>query len=139
MKEIKFAIFENDALFFKQALEKYMISCISYFDTASESFYHGMMLGLLACLSQTYRITSNRESGKGRFDIQMEPLIDNLPTVIIELKVSKEGSEEKLKARAQEAIRQINEKQYGAGLGTGILKYGIAFCGKDVEIETSIK
>ena len=138
MKEIKLAIFENDVLFLKQAIEKYMKSCISYFDTASESFYHGMMLGLLACLSQAYRITSNRESGNGRFDIQMDPLDDNLPAVIIELKVSKDGSVEKLKAMAEEAIKQINEKHYGAGLGTNILKYGIAFHGKDVEIESSI-
>ncbi|MBR5097998.1 MAG: AAA family ATPase [Spirochaetales bacterium] len=138
MKEIKLAIFENDILFLKQAIEKYMKSCISYFDTASESFYHGMMLGLLACLSQAYRITSNRESGNGRFDIQMDPLDDNLPAVIIELKVSKDGSVEKLKAMAEEAIKQINEKHYGAGLGTNILKYGIAFHGKDVEIESSI-
>lgn len=138
IKEIKLAIFENDVLLLKQMLEKYMRSCISYFDTASESFYHGMMLGLLACLSQTYRITSNRESGNGRFDIQMEPYENNLPVVIMELKVSKEKSVEKLRFLAGEAIRQIDEKQYGAGLVTSILKYGIAFHGKNVEIESNI-
>lgn len=137
MRDIKLAIFENDVPLFKQTLEKYMLNCISYFDSASESFYHGMMLGLLACLSYAYDITSNRESGLGRFDIRMEPGDNNLPAVIMELKSAKKTDKDDLKNLAEKALKQIDEMQYAAEMekkGFRVCRYGIAFSGKDVEI-----
>ena len=142
IRDIKLSIFENDVLHFKQTLEKYMLSCISCFDSASESFYHGMMLGLLACLSPSYDITSNRESGLGRFDIQMEPKCNNLPAVIMELKSATKSDNSDLRELADKALRQIDEKQYAIELetrGFQVCKYGIAFRGKDVEIETNLE
>lgn len=138
MRDIKLSIFENDVLLFKQTLEKYMLNCISYFDSASERFYHGMMLGLLACLSSSYDITSNRESGLGRFDIQMEPRCNNLPAVIMELKSAKKTEKTDLRELAKKALKQIDEKRYSIEMesnGLQVCKYGIAFSGKDVEVE----
>lgn len=138
MRDVKLAIFENDVPLFKQTLEKYMLNCVSYFDSAAESFYHGMMIGLLACLSPAYDITSNRESGLGRFDIRMEPKTDNLPAVIMELKSAKNSDKEELKGLAHKALKQIDEKRYAAEMekkGFRVCRYGIAFRGKDVEIE----
>ena len=83
-----------------------------------------------------YDIKSNRESGLGRFDICMKPLSPMLPGILIELKASKEERED-LSSLAKDAIKQIENKHYDTELGDAcvILKYGIAFRGKAVEIE----
>ena len=83
-------------------------------------------------------MTSNRESGEGRYDIQLKPVKKNLPGVLIELKATKNCSEDSLKKLSETALRQINEKKYdtemkNAGV-TDIYKYGVAFCGKKVEV-----
>ena len=99
--------------------------------------HHGLVLGLCA-LSGDYFLTSNRESGNGRFDIQMMPQKKNLPGLIIELKAADEP--ENLKKLADAALQQIDEKKYDTQLKstgvTKIVKYGIAFCAKDVEISS---
>ena len=106
------------------------------FDGAAEGFYHGMMLGLAAGMSSRYYIRSNRESGDGRFDLVLEPKIRSLPGIIMEFKAVKE--EEVLSDRAQDALRQIDTKHYDTDLLDrgihDIVKYGIAFAGKKVEI-----
>ncbi|MFR6369716.1 MAG: PD-(D/E)XK nuclease domain-containing protein [Gemmiger formicilis] len=63
-----------------------MLKSISSMDGVNEGFYHGMMLGLCAVLGNRYRVRSNRESGLGRFDIQLMPLVNGIPGFIFEFK-----------------------------------------------------
>ena len=70
----------------KEKLAEFLMKTISFHDASSEAFYHGLVLGLCAMLDDRYRITSNREAGEGRFDIQMLPLNKKLPGILIELK-----------------------------------------------------
>ena len=95
------------------------------------------MLGLCALLGG-YFVSSNRESGDGRYDIQLKPEKKNLPGILIELKASKDCNEEQLKKLSQTALKQIIDKKYDTeltrvGIKT-IYKYGVAFSGKNVEI-----
>lgn len=132
------ALYLNDGDKLKAALRKYMISCISCFDGAAEGFYHGMMLGLVAGLSSRYFIRSNRESGEGRFDLVLEPKNHILPGIIMEFKATREAESGSLRPLAQEALKQIQDKNYDTDFVnrgiTEIVKYGIAFAGKQVEI-----
>lgn len=121
-----------DAL--QKALKQFLLQTVSYHDTANESFYHGLVLGICATMDNSYRITSNRESGTGRFDIQMLPLNNQLPGILVELKAEKDFSNEQLELLAQTALQQINELSYTTDLRTAkvksILKFGLAFSGK---------
>ena len=90
MAELEKALYLNDGKKLQESLRKYMITCISCFDGASESFYHGMMLGLAAGMYSRYYIISNRESGEGRFDLVLEPKLHSLPGVIMEFKATKD-------------------------------------------------
>lgn len=136
MQELEKALYLNDGIKLKESLRKYMLTCISCFDGASEAFYHGMMLGLVAGMSTRYYIHSNRESGEGRFDLVLEPKVASLPGIIMEFKASKE--ETTLLALAKDALKQINDKNYDTDMQDRgiheIVKYGIAFAGKKVEI-----
>lgn len=138
MTGLEKALYLNDGQKLKDFLRKYMVSCISCFDGASEGFYHGMMLGLAAGMSSRYYIHSNRESGDGRFDLVLEPKNSNLPGIIMEFKAV--NKEESLSKSAEKALSQINEKHYDTELINrgikDIAKYGIAFSGKNVEIAT---
>ena len=113
-----------------------MLSCISSFDGAMEGFYHGMMLGLAAGMSSKYFIRSNREAGEGRFDLALEPKSFSMPCILMEFKATKD--EHALCQTAERALEQIREKQYDVEFRSrgfsDIAKYGIAFCGKNVEI-----
>ncbi|HBN56401.1 MAG TPA: hypothetical protein DD414_06465 [Lachnospiraceae bacterium] len=110
--------------------------------TEPERFYHGFVLGLLVDLSDRYIITSNRESGFGRYDVQMEPRKETDNAVLIEFKVRDRKNETDLEATARKALAQIEEKDYAADLRQrGISKdkirmYGFAFEGKTVLIRT---
>ena len=107
-----------------------------------ERFYHGFVLGLLVDLQQDYVITSNRESGFGRYDVMLEP---KDPTkgvgIIIEFKVLNQRRENSLEETVSAALQQIEEKKYETTLLTKgvpadrIYKYGFAFEGKEVLIE----
>ncbi len=136
MAGLEKALYLNDGNKLKEHLRKYMITCISCFDGAAEGFYHGMMLGLAAGMSSRYYIRSNRESGLGRFDLVLEPKLRTLPGIIMEFKAVKE--EDLLLSSAEEALRQIDSKHYDTDLKDrgiqDIVKYGIAFAGKKVEI-----
>ena len=134
---IQSSLIKGDGARFKAMMEKLLMQSVSYYDTAGESFYHGLMLGVCALLGGAY-VTSNRESGDGRYDIQLMPEYDHLPGVLIELKAEKACSQEKLKELAGAALQQINEKAYDTELKAKgvreIFKYGVAFSGKNVEI-----
>ena len=127
-------------VFKKEILDKLtaLIPPASYHDTAGELFYQGLMLGLTAIMDNRYYVTSNRESGEGRYDLQLEPRDGTLPGILIELKAAKNVSEDKLQALAQTALQQIETRKYDTDMKArgvkSILKYGVAFCGKQVEI-----
>lgn len=131
------AIFTQDCNKLQSLLEEFMMNSISYFDSANESFYHGMILGLCAILSNRYKILSNRESGLGRFDIALCPLSSNLPGFIFEFKHTKDKTID-LNLLANQALEQINVKKYDTELhGSNIhsiIKIGIAFRGKDAVV-----
>lgn len=131
---IQTAIYTMDISKLKELLEKFLLQTVSFHDAADETFYHGLILGLCAMLNNQYRLTSNREAGNGRFDIQMLPLNKLLPGILIELKAGKDCTEEQLSRLADAALKQMNDKQYDADMVaqgvTEILQYGIAFSGK---------
>ena len=107
-----------------------MDKSISYYDN-KESFYHGLMLGLLE-VGPYYDIKSNREAGDGRYDIAIYQQDRFLTAIILEFKICQDGEEPAKTAQA--ALDQINEKRYDAeALDRGyknIIKYGIAFKNK---------
>ena len=135
------AIFQFDTVALQNTLENFLLQAISFHDAANEAFYHGLVLGMCAAMDGSYRITSNRESGEGRYDIQMMPLQAGLPGVIIELKAGRACSEEQLENLAQEALSQINNRRYSVemhALGiSDIIKIGVAFCGKNAKISAA--
>ena len=124
---------------------------ISYFDTGKtpsdeepERFYHGLVLGLMVDQVDNYILSSNRESGFGRYDIMLEPIDKNnekLPGIVIEFKVFNQKKEDTLEETVKNALRQIKEKDYDAELikrgvkEENIYHYGFAFKGKEVLID----
>lgn len=118
---------------------------MSYFDIAKrpserapENFYHGLVLGLIVSLKDRYRIVSNRESGRGRYDIAMYPKREDDDAFLLEFKVLDEKKEKSLEETATNALKQIEERAYEADLlaegipKERIYKMGFAFKGKDV-------
>ena len=134
------------------AMNEYMnrvsSATFSFFDTGNrasgktepERFYHGFVLGLIVELEDRYVITSNRESGFGRYDVMLEPRKAGLDAFIIEFKVYNPKKDASLEDAVKAALVQIEEKKYEAALvGKGIpeeriRKYGFAFEGKTVLI-----
>ena len=138
ISEIETAVYLSDAERLQEALRKYMITSISFYDGAAEGFYHGMVLGLVASLSSKYYIRSNRESGEGRFDLQLEPKDKSLPGILMEFKAVSVSEKEKLSELAEEALAQTEDKNYQRDLEDrgvrDIVRYGIAFSGKNAEV-----
>lgn len=131
------AIFSKDTQKLQALLEDFMVKNISSIDGANEGFYHGMMLGLCAILGNRYKIRSNRESGLGRFDIQLMPLAKGMPGFIFEFKHTKDEHTD-LSALADSALQQIETKKYDTELRdngvNSIISIGIAFRGKSAVV-----
>ena len=132
-------------------MNKVALKTISYFDTGNvpsdeepERFFHGFVLGLMVDQSENYIITSNRESGFGRYDIMLEPKdkqSEKYPGIVIEFKVINPRKENSLEETVKAALKQIEEKNYDAELiNRGVDKenihhYGFAFRNKEVLID----
>lgn len=122
-------------------LNNILQNSLSYFDTAKkpENFYHGFVLGLLAYLGDKYYLTSNRESGLGRYDVMLEAKDKNDFSIILEFKVA--SNLRRLKQEADDALKQIEKQQYEQALlqrgiaQDKILKYGIAFKNKQAVVK----
>ena len=129
-------------------MSKVSLQCFSYFDipeniscdSSPERFYHGFVLGLMVELQDRFRITSNRESGFGRYDVMLNPKQAGDDGIILEFKVHDPDEEGSLEETVQAALKQITEKKYEQTLlaqgieKERIRKYGFAFQGKKVSI-----
>ena len=131
-------LIRGDSENFARRMNQMLIKMMSYYDAKKqdkEGFYHGLMLGLTAILGNSYRIKSNRESGYGRFDLAIFPKDKTKTGVIMEFKTAE--TEAKLEETAQQALMQIEAKEYAAEFDeekVAVQKYGIAFCGKKVTL-----
>ncbi len=142
------ALLSNDLEAMNDYMNRIAGKTFSYFDTGKqtsgkaepERFYHGFVLGLMVQVEDRYTITSNRESGFGRYDIMLEPKKEELDAIIIEFKVFNARRDGSLADTVQAALSQIEEKQYAQALiakgipEERIRKYGFAFEGKEVLI-----
>ena len=140
---IQQAIIRQDVPKLQDNLQKLLLNSISSFDYAHENFYHGLILGICAIMNNLYRVDSNRESGHGRYDIQLRPYDKKMPGIIIELKVLKDGIAEacidtELEASAKEALAQIERRQYVTAMKqegiTHFFKIGVSFYKKRVKL-----
>ena len=135
---IQEAIFSGNALQFQTGLKRLLLQSASCYDTVGENFYHGLVLGLCAMLDNRYTITSNRESREGRYDIALCPKNTAMPGILIELKAEKNCADEKLEKLAATALQQIVDKKYDIDMTAkginAVIKYGVAFSGKNVKI-----
>ena len=132
------ALENGDIKKFEKTLGEIMINMLSHFDLDSEmeKIYQVFMIGLVGFLMGRYEIISNNESGYGRYDLAMIPIKSNEKAYLMEFKISK--TEKGMSAKAQEVLKQIDEKKYDTRLKArgikNILKIGIAFYGKSVKV-----
>ena len=136
------ALDENNMPIFRRLLNDFVVNSLSYYDTSGrdpEKVYQAFLLGLLVSNS-AYEVSSNRESGLGRYDILLRPRDLSKRGIIIELKLYDPLYDESVEAILDSALRQIEDKQYAATLrqaGVGeILKMAITFDGKQVYVKT---
>lgn len=142
------ALLSDDVRAMNIYMNRVALDTFSFFDSGKkpsaqsepERFYHGFVLGLIVELAGRYHITSNRESGFGRYDVILEPGRAEDDAIILEFKVQDQEAEKELRDTVQAALNQIDEKKYASTLiqkgisGDRIRKYGFAFQGKTVLI-----
>ena len=132
------ALESGDIKKFEKTLGEIMVNMLSHFDLDSEmeKIYQVFMIGLVGFLMGKYEIISNNESGYGRYDLAMIPIKSNEKAYLMEFKISK--TENRMTLKAEEALKQIDEKKYDTRLKArgikNILKIGIAFYGKKVKV-----
>ena len=131
------ALIDRDMEALKSAISSFLLESVSYFDAAAEGFFHGLTLGFLAVLRDEFRVLSNVESGEGRFDIALKPLVEPFPAFIIEVKKADSPTDD-LKQLAREAREQIDGKKYDTTFRAegiaDIEKIGLAYCKDKVEL-----
>ncbi len=146
------ALLDDDLKSMNFYMNRVALTTFSFFDSGSkvsaesepERFYHGFVLGLIVELKDRYVITSNRESGLGRYDVILEPLNISDDAIIFEFKVQEPSEEKTLEETAAAALKQIREKCYATTLiskgipQNRIRSYGFAFKGKQVYIAKSL-
>ena len=134
------SLYANDQRKLQRAISDYLDQTISFYDAGAEGFYHGLVLGLIALMDNQYKIKSNREAGDGRYDICLIPRKNTYPGIIMELKWKKDLADDSLELLAKEALSQIDKNRYDLEIKedgiTDILKFGIAFSGKKIQIQT---
>lgn len=136
-------LLEGDFDNFTYELENIMLNSVSCFDfnsNSKESHYHVFILGMLLGLRRRYYIHSNREGGRGRYDLVVEPMDKRKNGLVIEFKVAKE--KEELEKASEEALAQIEEKRYYEGLRDRgverIILVGISFYQRDFKLQGKI-
>ncbi len=141
------ALLQDDLKAMNLYMNRVSSEMFSYFDTGKkpsrkepERFYHGFVLGLMVELSDRYVITSNRESGFGRYDVLLKPRNPADDAMIMEFKVQDKEDEKELTDTVKAALEQIDRKAYAAAMiakgipGEKVRKYGFAFRGNEVLI-----
>ena len=134
------ALLDGDIEEFERRLQNIFLVNTSFYDLKGEKVYHSLFLGMLIWLRDKYEVKSNGERGHGRYDAMLVPLDKIKPAYLFEFKVSK--TIKGLNAKAEEALTQIKEKQYDAGLKelgiSKVYRIGIAFKGKNVKVKYEI-
>ncbi len=147
-RNFRSALLAGNVDYMNQYMNQIAVQTFSSFDSGRqpsqqgepERFYHGFVLGLIVDLADQYRITSNRESGFGRYDVMMEPLKAHLPAIILEFKVFHPEKEKSLQETVRSALQQIRDQRYDEELTARgipqerICHYGFAFEGKRILI-----
>ena len=134
------ALLDGDIEEFERRLQNIFLVNTSFYDLKGEKVYHSLFLGMLIWLRDKYEVKSNGERGHGSYDAMLIPLDKIKPAYLFEFKVSK--TIKGLIAKAEEALEQIKEKQYDAGLKekgiSKIYRIGIAFKGKNVKVKYEV-
>ncbi|MFG6053269.1 AAA family ATPase [Fusobacterium animalis] len=134
------ALLDGDIEEFERRLQNIFLVNTSFYDLKGEKVYHSLFLGMLIWLRDKYEVKSNGERGHGRYDAMLVPLDKIKPAYLFEFKVSK--TIKGLNAKAEEALTQIKEKKYDAGLKelgiSKIYRIGIAFKGKNVKVKYEV-
>ncbi len=135
----------GDIDIFKESFVEIVEDSMSHFDVTGkepEQFYHAFVLGMLVSLKQTHEVKSNRESGTGRYDVMLIPKDSNKYGIIIEFKKAKNETDEMLAKAAEDALQQINDRNYAVELKargiTKIISLGIALRGKKALIKEQL-
>ena len=127
---------DGDAKRMESLIKDFLLRSVSSLLAGKEDFYHGFLLGVSFFLSPYFEVRSEMETGKGRSDLLLLPKKDGCPCVVIEVKQGN-SSKTPLPELAEEALRQIELRQYDYGRGKSI-RFGVAFRGKEASVLSAI-